>query len=191
MPGHFGARVDIVGILRYQVDVLENEAVEIVDLGSLGVADVEELGAIELAHRALLDHEYPIVQVLRLQKRVYVIHENGKLAVPVAIGQYNGHVEKGMAIEGLPLAARQDAESTCHRHRILPRMLLRVQQLGGPPAADGDRARVVPRRVRPLHLVVDVLGLDERVVGGEPRRMEAVAQQERHRHGVGQPAGVI
>lgn len=106
MPGHFGARVDIVGILRYQIYVLENETVEIVDLGGLGVADVEELGAIELAHRALLDHEYPIVQVLRLQKRVYVIHENGKLTVPVAIGQYNGDVEKGMAIERLPLTAR-------------------------------------------------------------------------------------
>lgn len=64
MPRHFRARVDIVGVLRYQVYVLENEAVEIVDLGGFGVADVEQLGAIELAHRALLDYEYPIVQIL-------------------------------------------------------------------------------------------------------------------------------
>lgn len=106
MPGHFGACIDIVGVLRYQVYILENEAVKIVDLGGLGVANVEELGAIELAHRALLDHEYPIVQVLRLQERVYVIHEDGKLTLPVAVGQYNGHVEERMAIERLPLAAR-------------------------------------------------------------------------------------
>lgn len=66
MPGHFGARIDIVRVLRYQVYVLENETVEIVDLGGFGIADVEELGAIELAHRALLDYKYPIVQVLRL-----------------------------------------------------------------------------------------------------------------------------
>lgn len=126
MSGHFGARVDIVRILWYQVYVLENETVEIVDLGGFGVADVEEFGTIELAHRALLDYEYPIVQVLRLQERMYIIHENGKLSLPVAVGQYNGHVEKRMAIEGLPLAARQYTESTCHRHWILLGMLLRI-----------------------------------------------------------------
>jgi len=64
MPGHFGARVDIVRILRYQVYVLENETVEIIDLGGFGIANVEEFGTIELAHWTLLDYEYPIVQVL-------------------------------------------------------------------------------------------------------------------------------
>jgi len=54
-------------------------------------------------------------------------------------------------------------------------MFLGVEQLGGASAVDGDRAGVVPRRIRPLHLVVDVLGLDEGVVGGETRWMETVA----------------
>lgn len=106
MPGHFCARVDIVGILRYQVYVLENETVEIVDFSGLSVADVEELGSIELAHRALLDHEYSVVQILSLQERMYVIHEYGKLSLPIAVGQNNGHVEERMAIERLPLTAR-------------------------------------------------------------------------------------
>lgn len=70
-------------------------------------------------------------------------------------------------------------------------MLLRIQQLGGPSVADGDRARVVPRRVRPLQLVVDVFSLDESIVGSESRRMKAEVQQVRHGHGVGQSAGVI
>lgn len=106
MPGRLGARVNIVRILRYQVDVLEDEAMEVVDLGSLRVTDVEELGAIELAHRALLDDEYPIVEILRLQERVYVVHENGELTLPVAVRQYDGDVEERMAAEGPPLAAR-------------------------------------------------------------------------------------
>lgn len=61
MPGHFGTCVDIVRILRYQIYILEDEAVKVVDLGGLRVANVEQFGTIELAHRALLDHEYPIV----------------------------------------------------------------------------------------------------------------------------------
>lgn len=105
MPWHFGARVDVVGILRYQIYVLENETVEIVDLGGLGVADVEKLGTIELAHRALLDDKYPIIQVLCLQERMNVVHEDGKLTLPIAVRQYNGHVEEWMAIKRFPLAA--------------------------------------------------------------------------------------
>lgn len=70
-------------------------------------------------------------------------------------------------------------------------MFLGVEQLGGASAVDGDRAGVVPRRIRPLHLVVDVLGLDEGVVGGETRWMETVAQHEYRRHRVRQPARVI
>lgn len=104
MSGHFGARVDIVGILRYQVYVLENETVEIIDLGGFSIADIEELGAIKLTHRALLDYKYPIVQILRLQKRMYIIHKYGKLTVPVAVRQYNRYVEQRMATERLPLA---------------------------------------------------------------------------------------
>lgn len=103
MPGHFSARVDVVRILWYQVYILENETMEIIDLSGFGVADIEELGTIEFAHRTLLDDEYPIIQILCLQERVYVIHENGKLTLPVAVGQYNGHVEKRMAIKRLPL----------------------------------------------------------------------------------------
>jgi len=106
VSGHLGARVDIVGVLRYQVHVLENETVKVIDLGGLGVADVEELGAVELAHRTLLDDEYPIVQVLRLQERVNVIHEDGQLTLPVAVRQYDGNVEERVAVEGLPLATR-------------------------------------------------------------------------------------
>lgn len=105
MPGHLGARVDIVGILRYQVYVLEDETVKVIDLGGLGIADVEEFGAIEFLRRTLLDDKYPIVEVLHLQKRMYVIHKNGKLTLPVAIGQYDGHVEERMAVERLPLTA--------------------------------------------------------------------------------------
>lgn len=106
MSGHLGARIDIVGILRYQVHVLENETMKVVDLGGLGVADVEELGAIKFTHRTLLDDEYPIVQVLRLQERMYVIHEDGKLALPVAVRQYDGNVEERVTVERLPLATR-------------------------------------------------------------------------------------
>lgn len=106
MPGHLGARVDIVGILRYQVYILEDETMKVVDLRGLSVADVEEFCAIEFPHRALLNDEYPIFKILRLQKWMYVIHKNGKLTLPIAIGQYDGYVEERMAIEGLPLAAR-------------------------------------------------------------------------------------
>lgn len=63
--------------------------------------------------------------------------------------------------------------------------------MGGPSTADRDHAGVVLRRVRSLHLVVDVLSLNEGVVGSESRRMKTVTQQERHRHGVGQPARMV
>lgn len=106
MSGHFGARVNIVGILRYQIYVLEDETVKVIDFGRLRVADVEELRAIKLAHRALLDDEYPIVQILRLQEGMYIIHEHGELTLPVAIGQYYGNIEERMTVEGFPLAAR-------------------------------------------------------------------------------------
>lgn len=191
MPGHFSARVNIVGILRYQVYILEDEAMEIIDLGGLRIADVEELGTIKLAHRTLLNDEYSVVQVLRLQKRVYVIHEDGELILPVAIRQYDGHVEERMAIERFPLAAWQDTESSRHRHWILPGMLLRVEQLRGSSTVDGNYAGVIPRWIRLLHLVVDILGLDEGVMRGESRRMEAVTQHKYRRHGVRQPARVI
>lgn len=106
MSRHFSARIDIVEILRYQVYVLENETVKVINFGSLRVADVKELGAIKLAHRALLDDKYPIVQILRLQKRVYIIHENNKLTLPIAVWQYDGNVEERMTVERLPLATR-------------------------------------------------------------------------------------
>lgn len=106
MSGHFGAGVDIVRVLRYQIYVLEDETVKVIDLGGLCVTDVEELGAIELAHRALLDNEYPIIQVLHLQKWMYVIHEDGQLTLPIAVGQYDGNVEERVTVEGLPLASR-------------------------------------------------------------------------------------
>lgn len=191
MPGHFSTRVDVVRILWYQVYILENETVEIIDLSGLGVADVEELGAIELAHRTLLDDKYPIIQILCLQERMYVIHKNGKLTLPIAVGQYNGHVEEWMAIKRFPLATWEDTESTCHRHGIFLGMLLRIEQLRGPSTADGDHAGVIPRRVRSLHLIVHVLSLDEGVVGSKSRRMKTVAQKKHHRHGIGQPARMI
>lgn len=106
MSGHFSARIDIVEILRYQIYVLENETMKVIDFGGLRVTDVEELGAIKLAHRALLDDEYPIVQILRLQKRMYIIHENSKLTLPVAVWQYDGNVEERVTVERLPLATR-------------------------------------------------------------------------------------
>lgn len=70
-------------------------------------------------------------------------------------------------------------------------MLLRVEELRRPSTADGDDAGVVARRVRALHLVVDVLGLDEGVVGGESGRMEAITQHEYRHHRVREAARVI
>lgn len=70
-------------------------------------------------------------------------------------------------------------------------MFLGIEQLRGTSTVDGDRAGVVPRRIRPLHLVVNVLGLDEGVVGGKTRRMEAVAQYEYRRYRVRQSARII
>lgn len=116
---------------------------------------------------------------------MYVIHEDRKLAMPVTVWQYDGHVEERMAVEGLPLAARQYAESPCHRYRVLSWMIFRIEQLRWSPAADGNRAGVIPRRVRSLHLVVDVLSSDEGVMRREPRWMQTVAQHEYRCHGVG------
>jgi len=105
MSRHFSACVDVIRILWYQVNILENKTVEIIDLGGLGVTNIEKLSTIELAHWTLLDYKYPIIQILRLQEGMYIIHKNGKLTLSVAIGQYNSHIEEGMAIKWLPLAA--------------------------------------------------------------------------------------
>jgi len=147
MSGHLGARINIVRILWYQVYVLEDKAVEVVDLGSFCVANVEQLGTIELAHRALFDHEYPIIEILRLQKWMYVIHEDSKLTLSITVWQYDGHIEQRMAIEGFPLATGQDAEPPRHCHWLLSGMLFRVKQLGGSPTSDRNGARVIPWRV--------------------------------------------
>lgn len=126
MSGQFSTCIDIVGILWYQIYILEDEAVKVIDLGSFGIANIEEFGAIEFTHWALLNDEYPIVKILCLQKRVYIVHEDSELALSVTIWQYDSHIEERMTIERLPLATRQDTETTRHRYWILLGMLLRI-----------------------------------------------------------------
>lgn len=93
MPRHFGACINIVGILRYEIDVLENETVKIVDLGSLCVTDVEQLSTIELPNGTLLDNKYPVIEILSLKERMNVVHEYCQLRLTIAIRQDNGNVE--------------------------------------------------------------------------------------------------
>lgn len=93
MPGHFGACINIIRILRYEINVLKYETVKIIDFRCLCVTHVEQLGSIELPDGALLYDEYPVIEILSLQERMNVVHEYCQLRLTIAIRQDYGNVE--------------------------------------------------------------------------------------------------
>lgn len=163
VPGLFRARVKVPVVLRQEIDVVKDEAVEVAELQRFLEPDVHEHRSVERVVSLLFDDEDRVFDLLLFKERVHVLDEEEELlgAGPVR-DDYSDVVVRLALGRGVVSSELQPFEFFIQFGDVRHRGFLHVHfpdQAGRDRRANGDRSCVFRYITRVQRIVIPVYSI--------------------------------